>query len=199
MQFILQKSEKQPSQNANKKEIKSPELENIPDIRKTSIEKQLENVGIVKGIPQKTAEMKSAVVSINPENNHGKVEIMKANFGQFPPTENSNLSSENLLDLYQSQQRMNNSNYSNSSSSPVTSPVGISGSLKPPAYRNPPAPKVAPIQNQKLVDFGPIFSNNNEILMQNVQYRDLVQLIKYQREKINTQQNDLTKVSLSIS
>lgn len=145
--------------------------------------------------------MKSAVVSINPDNNHGKVEIMKerkTNFGQFP-SENSNLSSENLLDLYQSQQRMNNSNYSNSSSSPVTSPVGVSGNLRPPAYRNPPAPKVAPVpnQNQKLVDFGPIFSNNNEILMQNVQYRDLVQLIKYQREKINTQQNDLTKVSLS--
>jgi hypothetical protein len=118
--------------------------------------------------------MKS-VVSINPDNNLGKVEIMKErNYGQF---DNSNLSSENLLDLYQSQQqRLNNSSYSNSSSSPVTSPVGHSGSLKPPAYRNPPAPKAAPIQNQKLIDFGPIFSNNNDILMQNVQYRDLVQV-----------------------
>lgn len=142
--------------------------------------------------------MKSAVVSINPDNNLGKVEIMKdrkANFGQFP-LDNSNLSSENLLDLYQSHQRLNNSTYSNSSSSPVTSPVGISGNLHPPAYRNPPAPKVAPPQNQKLIDFGTVFSNNNDILMQNnVQYRDLVQLIKFQREKINVQQNDLTKVS----
>lgn len=200
VQFILQKSEKQPSQNANKQEIKSPEQENLPNItelRKNSMERHLENVGIVKGIPQKTTEMKSAVVSINPDNNLGKVEIMKerrAIFGTFP-SENSNLSNENLLDLYQ--QRLNNSSYSNSSSSPVTSPVGISGNLKPPAYRNPPppAPKITPTHNQKLADFSSVFSNNNENLMQNVQYRDLVQLIKFQREKINTQQNDLTKVS----
>lgn len=162
------------------------------------MEKHLENVGIVKGVPQRPTEMKSAVVTINPDNNLGKVEIMKErknNFGQFT-LENSNLSSENLLDLYQSQQRLNNSSYSNSSSSPVTSPVGVSGSLKPPAYRSPPpAPKIAATQNQKTHDFGPIFSNNNDILMQNVQYRDLVQLIKYQRDKISTQQNDLTKVS----
>jgi hypothetical protein len=194
----LQKSEKQPSQNA-KQDNKSPDQENLPnitDIRKSSIEKHLENVGIVKGIQQKPMEMKSAVVSINPDNNLGKVEIMKERrgmFGQFSP-ENSNLSNENLLDLYQ--QRLNNSSYSNSSSSPVTSPVGISGNLKPPAYRNPPAPKISSTQNQKLMDFNSILSNNNENLMQNVQYRDLVQLIKFQREKINLQQTDLTKVIL---
>lgn len=32
--------------------------------------------------------------------------------------------------------------------------------------------------------------------MHSVQYRDLVQLIKYQREKLNTQQAELTKVSM---
>lgn len=198
MQFILQKSEK-PSQNVNniKQEIKSGEQENVDksiDGRRSTnlLEKQSENVGIVKGVPQKTPE---------PAGNPGKIEAAKdkkTNFGSFP-TDNANLSSENLLDLYNNQRlnNSNNSNYSNSSPSPVTSPIGVSGSLKPPAYRNPPAPKTS-IQSQKLIDlsngnFSPIFSPN-DVMMQNVQYRDLVQLIKYQREKINTQQNDLTKV-----
>lgn len=198
MQFILQKSEK-PSQSVNKPEIKSSEIENqdkLADVRQAAnlSEKQSENVGIVK--PQKTADQPvKTILSIHQDGTTGKVEILKErkpSFGQFNP-ENSNLSSENLLDLYS--QRLNNSgnsNYSNSSSPPV----GVAGSLKPPAYRNPPAPKQMP--NQKLVDlnngnFSPIFPSN-DVLMQNVQYRDLVQLIKYQREKINTQQNDLTKV-----
>lgn len=199
MQFILQKSEK-PSQSVNKPEIKSNEVENqdkLADVRQAAnlLEKQSENVGIVKGIPQKTADPVKTILSIQQDGTTGKVEILKErkpSYGQFTP-ENANLSSENLLDLYS--QRLNSSghsNYSNSSSPPV----GVSGSLKPPAYRNPPAPKQMP--NQKLVDlnngnFSPIFPSN-DVLMQNVQYRDLVQLIKYQREKINTQQNDLTKV-----
>lgn len=201
MQFILQKSEK-PSQSVNKPESKSSEIENqdkLADVRQAAnlLEKQQpENVGIVKGIPQKAADQPvKTILSIQQDGSTGKVEVLKErkpSYGQFPP-ENPNLSSENLLDLYS--QRLNNSsnsNYSNSSSPPV----GVSGSLKPPAYRNPPAPKQMP--SQKLVDlnngnFSPIFPSN-DVLMQNVQYRDLVQLIKYQREKINTQQNDLTKV-----
>lgn len=201
MQFILQKSEK-PSQSVNKPESKSSEIENqdkLADVRQAAnlLEKQQsENVGIVKGIPQKAADQPvKTILSIQQDGSTGKVEVLKErkpSYGQFPP-ENPNLSSENLLDLYS--QRLNNSsnsNYSNSSSPPV----GVSGSLKPPAYRNPPAPKQMP--SQKLVDlnngnFSSIFPSN-DVLMQNVQYRDLVQLIKYQREKINTQQNDLTKV-----
>lgn len=201
MQFILQKSEK-PSQSVNKPESKSSEIENqdkLADVRQAAnlLEKQQpENVGIVKGIPQKAADQPvKTILSIQQDGSTGKVEVLKErkpSYGQFPP-ENPNLSSENLLDLYsQRLNNSNNSNYSNSSSPPV----GVSGSLKPPAYRNPPAPKQMP--SQKLVDlnngnFSPIFPSN-DVLMQNVQYRDLVQLIKYQREKINTQQNDLTKV-----
>jgi len=207
VQFILQKSEK-PSQSVNTKpENKLVDQENqekLADVRlNNSLERQSENIGIVKGIPQKTSDMASVaktVLSIRPDSNPGKMEIAKdrkPGFGHFQ-AENPNLSNENLLDLYnQRLNNSNNSNYSNSSSSPVTS-IGVAGSLKPPAYRNPPAPKQA-IQNQKLIDlnngnFSPIFSPN-DILMQNVQYRDLVQLIKYQREKISTQQSDLTKVS----
>ena len=35
----------------------------------------------------------------------------------------------------------------------------------------------------------------NEITFQNAQYRELLQLIKYQREKLNSQQADMTKVN----
>jgi hypothetical protein len=196
----LQKSEK-PSQSVNKLENKSGDLESLEklaDLRQSNnlLEKQAENIGIVKGIQQKPIELSpsvtKAVLSIRSDN-LAKMEVTKDRktpFGQQFQSDNS--SSENLLDLYN--QRLNNSNNSNSSSSPVTS----NGVLKPPAYRNPPAPKTS-MQSQKLVDmsngnFSPIFSPN-DILMQNVQYRDLVQLIKYQRDKINTQQTDLTKVS----
>lgn len=205
MQFILQKSEK-PSQSVNKQDIKLGDqdlAEKFADLRQNhSLEKQSENVGIVKGVPQKIADLTSinkSVLSISPDSNPGKVEISndrKLSHGQ-QPTENANLSNENLLDLYnQRLNNSNNSNYSNSSSSPVTS-IGVSGSLNPPAYRNPPAPKNTN-QNQKLIDlsngnFSSIFSPNDNP-MHNVQYRDLVQLIKYQREKINNQQSDLTKV-----
>lgn len=200
MQFILQKSEK-PSQSVNtKQESKSGDLESLEklaDLRQSNslLEKQAENVGIVKGIPQKPLELApsitKAVLSIRSDCNTSQLDMTKdrkASFGHF---QSDNIS-ENLLDLYN--QRLNNSNNSNSSSSPVTS----NGVLKPPAYRNPPTPK-ASMQSQKLIDmsngnFSPIFPPN-DIPMQNVQYRDLVQLIKYQRDKISTQQNDLTKVS----
>jgi hypothetical protein len=203
VQFILQKSEK-PSQSVNKLENKSGDLESLEklaDLRQSNnlLEKQAENIGIVKGIPQKPIELSpsvtKAVLSIRSDNS-AKMDVAKDRKTPFGPFQSDNSSSENLLDLYN--QRLNNSNNSNSSSSPVTS----NGVLKPPAYRNPPAPKTS-MQSQKLVDmsngnFSPIFSPNDN-LMQNVQYRDLVQLIKYQREKINTQQTDLTKVSVCVS
>lgn len=133
-------------------------------------------------------------------------------------SDNSNLSNENLLDLYNHHQRLNNSNHNGNVFSPSptisSSTIGTAGSLKPPAYRNPPAPKSQSSQkhnqnqnlNQSWSDstnnngnFSPILSPNLELLMHSVQYRDLVQLIKYQREKLNTQQAELTKVSISIS
>lgn len=39
-------------------------------------------------------------------------------------------------------------------------------------------------------------NDSSETIFQNSQYRDLIQLIKYQREKISSQQADLTKVFL---
>lgn len=42
-------------------------------------------------------------------------------------------------------------------------------------------------------------NDSSETIFQNSQYRDLIQLIKYQREKINSQQVDLTKVIIQES
>ena len=94
MQFILQKSEKPSQVVNNKQEIKSGEQEShdkLADVRQTSnlLEKQSENVGIVKGIPQKSSELSSAakvVLSIGPDNNSGKGDAAKdrkASFGHF--------------------------------------------------------------------------------------------------------------------
>lgn len=189
MQFILQKSEKPSQIVSSKPEAKStnePLANNERSADGPMLEKQSENVGIVKGVPQKHSE-----ASLNLDKSYDKAETTKERKpGQFRAN-NSNISSENLLDLFN--QKLNNSNSSNSFSTPLpVASIGVSGSLKPPAYRNPPAPK---IQNQKITDlnngnFNSIFSPNEV----QVHYRDLVQLIKYQREKINTQQNDLTKV-----
>lgn len=91
------------------------------------------------------------------------------------------------------------------SPSPVTSPIGISGSLNPPPYRNPPSPakqfqlpnssKTIESNNGSNIDVlnSPIQSNDD--LLHTIQYKDLIQLIKLQRDKIINQQNDLTKVS----
>lgn len=144
----------------------------------------------------------------------------KQSLGQS--SDNSNLSNENLLDLYNNHhQRLNTSNHNGNVFSPSptisSSSVGIAGSLKPPAYRPPPAAQklqASQIHNQNQNqswsepannnnnitngNFSPILSPNLELLMHSVQYRDLVQLIKYQREKLNTQQAELTKYDTEI-
>ena len=93
------------------------------------------------------------------------------------------------------------------SPSPVTSPIGTSGSLNPPPYRNPPSPaKQFQLPNSSKIIESNNSSNNIEVLnsaiqsnddlLHTIQYKDLIQLIKLQRDKIINQQNDLTKVSI---
>ena len=95
------------------------------------------------------------------------------------------------------------------SPSPVTSPIGISGSLNPPPYRNPPSPaKQFQLPNSSKTIESNNGSNNIEVLnspiqsnddlLHTIQYKDLIQLIKLQRGKIINQQNDLTKVSIFV-
>ena len=114
---------------------------------------------------------------------------------------NTKRSNEHLLDQRNYHANVNStssSSYSNTSTSPI---IGTSGSLNPPPYRNPPPPRSSP--NHKSIE---LYSNSNhalvnniadeinDVFMKNSQYRDLMQLIKYQREKLTTQQSDLTKV-----
>lgn len=99
-------------------------------------------------------------------------------------------------------------------------PISANGALVPPPYRDPPPPRSSPlnhqqqqqqqqIQNSKKFDFKDninmtSFYNLNEMgdvnenLIQNAQYKDLMQLIKFQREKISSQQADLTKYDAEI-
>ena len=122
--------------------------------------------------------------------------------GSISVVQKLNLSNENLLDLYNNRNvAMNGNGFStNSSSSPI---ISSNGALNPPPYRQPPAPRSSPNQHQqKFIDINQnkiesLKDSNdlNDSLMQSSQYRDLIQLIKFQRDKITNQQTDLTKVS----
>lgn len=109
------------------------------------------------------------------------------------------MSNENLLE--------NNGHHSPS--------VSSNGSLVPPPYRDPPAPRSSPLINNSLgrspqaglsevngrrIDFKDYASNEVPDMQQmhNAQYRDLVQLIQFQRDKITVQQSDLTKYDAEI-
>lgn len=148
-----------------------------------------ENVGIVK--PQYQQQQQSN--EINDSTN--KIESSSPDKLQ--------LQTENTTDAFINQKfKIKNS------PSPVTSPIGISGSLNPPPYRNPPSPaKQFQLPNSsKIIESSSNGSNNIEVLnsaiqsnddlLHTIQYKDLIQLIKLQRDKIINQQNDLTKVSI---
>lgn len=148
-----------------------------------------ENVGIVK--PQYQQQQQSN--EINDSTN--KIESSSPDKLQ--------LKTENTTDAFINQKfKVKNS------PSPVTSPIGISGSLNPPPYRNPPSPaKQFQLPNSsKIIESSSNGSNNIEVLnsaiqsnddlLHTIQYKDLIQLIKLQRDKIINQQNDLTKVSI---
>lgn len=94
-------------------------------------------------------------------------------------------------------------------SSPSPPPlIGISaiGALVPPPYRNPPKPRGSPLnqKNENSIKNLNILSNTqdlnelNDALINNANYKDLIQLIKYQRDKIHMQQTDITKFDAEI-
>ncbi|XP_063706626.1 ras association domain-containing protein 8 [Culicoides brevitarsis] len=91
--------------------------------------------------------------------------------------------------------------------------VSSNGSLVPPPYRDPPAPRSSPLINNKSnpildqnivngrrIDFNemPNGVNDQQYGQNGSQYRDLVQLIQFQRDKITVQQSDLTKYDAEI-
>ncbi|KAJ6634714.1 Ras association domain-containing protein 8 [Pseudolycoriella hygida] len=118
-----------------------------------------------------------------------------------------NSSNESLIDAYST--RTSHEHY-------TTGPtISSNGALVPPPYRDPPPPRVSPL-HQKSDSFSKMFeykdnvnmntfvsvkdmNDSSETIFQNSQYRDLIQLIKYQRDKINSQQADLTKYDEEIA
>lgn len=105
---------------------------------------------------------------------------------------------------------MSNENLLDNTLSPS---VSANGSLVPPPYRDPPAPRSSPLTNTSLtkypqnslpevngrrIDFKDYPSNDIPDMQHSGQYRDLVQLIQFQRDKITVQQSDLTKYDAEI-
>lgn len=180
-------------------------------------------MGIVKGIPQKSVTLDNLSndnvhnKNISKINNSANVEFtsaeirnsleykLKVRQNSDGKNQNSskslNLSNENLPDLNGS--RNLNIDFNNST---VPSLVAVSsnGALNPPPYRNPPSPNINFGQKSTDLNTSNIKNNNfgilnsiegiSELLLKNSQYRELLQLIKIQKEKINTQQSELTKV-----
>lgn len=70
--------------------------------------------------------------------------------------------------------------------------------LAPPPYRDPPPPNAAVDSKYKknlLQDFNSSSNKNEEPVLYNSQYRELIHLINFQRDKLSALQADLTKVS----
>lgn len=120
-------------------------------------------------------------------------------------TSNVNQDTANLMEVF--------SVRTNNSLDVIKTPIGVSanGALVPPPYRNPPPPRSSPLNYSNCSSISDSSGTNNnssihsgisdaselnELLINNAQYKDLLQLIKFQREKISLQQADLTKVSL---
>lgn len=127
-----------------------------------------------------------------------------------------NLSHDNLLvDVFNARAASNLDS--------IKTPVGVSanGALVPPPYRDPPPPRSSPLNYvssagaaANVLSAGGGHNNNNlinnnlnvlsdiselnEMLLNSAHYKDLIQLIKFQREKINLQQADLSKFDTEI-
>lgn len=224
VQFILQRSDSDQIKEEKQRRKSLGEQQNLDQLspldRAKEIRKSfgLENVGIVKpttqpppkeitdiyAIPNKGPKSEKPPTSTaNPEIED--IEIEDSIYQTINCV--SNTSNEiNLADVRDSLSRKTtessqenlmmdtlNGNVAGSSSSPL---ISANGALVPPPYRNPPPPRNSPLSNA----FG--VNNNNDFggepFFQGAQYTDLVQVIKFQRDKINTQQNELSKVSVSL-
>lgn len=182
-------------------------------------EKTLDNVGIVKGIPQKSATLEnlsndsitnSKYSSKSPNVEFTSADIRNSLEYKLKVRQNSDgktqhssksldLSNENLPDL----NGMRNSNMNANDYNTIVA-VSSNGALNPPPYRNPPSPNINFGQKSTDINLSNLKNNNfgilnsiegiSELLVKNSQYRELLQLIKIQKEKINTQQSELTKV-----
>ncbi|CAO1298499.1 unnamed protein product [Diamesa serratosioi] len=227
VQFILQRSDKQqlPLTQANQPLVRQQQKntnnldefgahkeENKVDNSEQTMnsDKDDENSSDQKSIPQQQQKLNISAGKDNSLEASESGNIMKnLDYSSIDRklAMNAKRSNEHLLEMqnqrnYHATVNSTSSSYSNTSTSPI---IGTSGSLNPPPYRNPPPPRTSP--NHKSIE---LYSNTNhalvnniaeeinDVFMKNSQYRDLMQLIKYQREKLTTQQSDLTKFDAEI-
>lgn len=219
VQFILQRSDQIKKEEKQRRKSLG-EQQNLDELspldRAKEIRKSfgLENVGIVKPTPSAPKEITDIYAIPNKRQTSQSpaskpdlddIDIEDSLYQTIKPV--SNISNEiNLADVRDSLSRKTttesstenllmdtlNGNTVDHSNSPL---ISSNGALVPPPYRNPPPPRNSPLATSFNVN-----NNNNEFLPENLfqgaQYTDLVQVIKFQREKINTQQSELSKVRI---
>lgn len=170
--------------------VKNEQFSPIP-IRSKDVRNNLNlenNIGIIK--TQKT-EPEYAFVTRTGEFNSADIRNSLNRKISSPPP----LQQDNQAELVQS-----------SPSPPPLIGVSAIGALIPPPYRNPPKPRSSPLnqKNETIMKNLNILSNTqdfnelNDVLINNANYKDLIQLIKYQRDKIHMQQADITKFDAEI-
>lgn len=178
-----------------------------------------DNIGIVKGVPQKPS-----IQATNPPIVIQKTEkppsvSSGSNTPEYAYVTKTRVSDEfNSADIRNSLDKKINLNKEDTNSniispnssmdmsaSPTIGGVSSNGALVPPPYRDPPPPRNSPSNNKKIDNISmnilssfPDISELNDVLLNNAHYKDLIQLIKYQREKISLQQADLTKFDAEI-
>ncbi|XP_059610336.1 ras association domain-containing protein 8 [Phlebotomus argentipes] len=174
-----------------------------------SLDLKSDNVGIVRGVPQKSPTPPKTSITPNhtPQGSNeplyaGVVKPSQASAATVAKSgEFTSADVRNALD-----RKTNASVLSGSSESVLEGPpISSNGALVPPPYRDPPPPRNSPLQHVAKVETPPrsVAGGSLELmeaqyLHNGAQYRDLIQLIKLQREKISMQQADLTKYDAEI-
>ncbi|XP_050429282.1 ras association domain-containing protein 8 [Adelges cooleyi] len=218
VQFILQRSGNVSSNNNTVNNLKLSESDAVPyfaqernrDTRKSLIFSNIgnrlpDNVGVVRGIPQRPNTL------LTPGATAPLTVVSSSTTGDGSSTSPINTSSH--LNKEQTSTPINSSilQTSGSPSKKYDSPnVRPPTARALPPYREPPPPSVSPARispttvcSDRLKQ--PIFkeyqnenNGNSSNVMYNPQYKDLVRLINYQRDKLSIQQAELTKYDAEI-
>lgn len=164
-----------------------------------SLDLKSENVGIVRGVPQKSpTDSNSPLHSPQGSNEPLYAGIVKpAQSSAATVTKSGEFTS---ADVRNALDRKTTPGLAGSSENILEGPpISSNGALVPPPYRDPPPPRNSPLQHtSKSVAGGSLELMEAQYLHNGAQYRDLIQLIKLQREKISMQQADLTKYDAEI-
>ncbi|XP_055714039.1 ras association domain-containing protein 8 isoform X2 [Phlebotomus papatasi] len=165
-----------------------------------SLDLKSENVGIVRGVPQKSSPTDSNSPLHSPQGSNEPLYagvVKPAQSSAATVTKSGEFTS---ADVRNALDRKTTPGLAGSSENILEGPpISSNGALVPPPYRDPPPPRNSPLQHtSKSVAGGSLELMEAQYLHNGAQYRDLIQLIKLQREKISMQQADLTKYDAEI-